>query len=69
MFPFKRAAVKGGSNKGKEPVIDVDDLSPRSKRTPSQTGVYDPAKFKSYAAFQKYENYFKEASLLIEKGC
>ena len=27
MSPFKRAVVKGGSNKGKEHVIDVDDLS------------------------------------------
>ena len=26
MSPFKSSAVKGGSKKGKEPVIDVDDL-------------------------------------------
>ena len=33
MSPFKRAVVKGGSSKGKEPIIDVDDLSPKTKRT------------------------------------
>ena len=42
MCPFKSAAVKGGSNKGKEPVIDVDDPSPRPKRTRSLSGVYIP---------------------------
>ena len=62
MSPFKRAAMKGGSSKGKEPVIDVDDLSPRSKKTRSPLGVYDPNKFRSYAAFQTHENYFKEAT-------
>ena len=29
MSPFKKVAVKGGNSKGKGPVIDVDDLSPR----------------------------------------
>ena len=67
MSPFKRLAVKGGSTKGKEHVIDVDDLSPRLKRTWSLTGMYDPNKFGSYAAFQAYENYFKEASFLVER--
>ena len=66
--PFKRVAVKGGSNKGKELVIDVDDLSPRSKRTRSPSGVCDPNKFRSYAAFQTHENYFKEATPLIERA-
>ena len=33
MSPFKKAAVKGGSSKGKELVIDVDDHSPQTKRT------------------------------------
>ena len=51
MSPFKRSVVKGGSSKGKEPVIDVDNLSPRPKRTRSPAGVYDPDKFRSYAAF------------------
>ena len=60
--------MKGGSNKGKEPMIDVNDLSPRSKRTRSSTGVYEPNKLRSHAAFQTYENYFKEASLLVEKA-
>ena len=55
-------------SKGKEPVIDVDDLSPWSKRTRSSTGVYDPHQFKSYAAFQTYVNYFREASLLVERA-
>ena len=68
MSPFKKSAVKGGSSKGKELVIDVDNLSPRSKRTRSLTGVYDPNRFRSYAAFQTYENYFKDALLLVEKG-
>ena len=57
MSLFKRAAVKGGSSKGKELVIDVDDLSPRTKRTRSPSGGFDPNKFRSYAAFQIHENY------------
>ena len=51
MSPFKTSAVKGGSNKGKEPIIDVDDLAPRPKRTRSTIGVFEPDKFRSYAAF------------------
>ena len=51
MSPFKTLAVKGGSSKGKEPVLDVDILSPRSKRTQSPTGLFDLDKFRSYAAF------------------
>ena len=51
MSPFKRAAVKGESSKGKEPVIDVDDLSPKIKRTCTPSKVVDPNKFRSYAAF------------------
>ena len=51
MSPFKSLAVKGGSNKGKEPVIDVDDLASRSKRTDFSTGVYDLDLFRYYAAF------------------
>ena len=66
MSPFKRSVVKGGSSKEKEPVIDVDDLSLRSKRTRSPTRVFDPNKFRSYAAFLKYENYFKDGPLLME---
>ena len=41
--------MKGGCNKGKEPVIDVDDPSPKSKRTRFSTRVYDPDLFRSYA--------------------
>ena len=33
MSPFKTSVMKGGNNKAKEPVIDVDDPSTRSKRT------------------------------------
>ena len=68
MSPFKTSVVKGGSNKGKEPVIDVDNLSPRPKRTRSPIGVFDPDKFRSYAAFQNNENYFREALLLVERA-
>ena len=58
MSSFKTSAVKGGNIKEKEPMIDVNDPSPRSKRTRSSTGVYEPDKFRSYAAFQTYENFF-----------
>ena len=58
MSPFKSSAVKGGCNKGKEPVIDVDDLSPRTKRTHFSIGVYDLDLFRSYAAFQTYTSQF-----------
>ena len=68
MSPFKKSTVKGGSSKGKEPAIDVDDLSPKSKRPRAPTGVYDPNKFRSYAAFQTYEKYFREPSLLVERA-
>ena len=51
MSPFKTSATKGGNNKGKELVIDVDDLSLRPKRTRSTIGVFDPNKFRFYAAF------------------
>lgn len=67
MSSFKSSIVKGGSSKGKEPVIDVDDPSLRSKRTHFSTGVYDLDLFKSYAGFQTYTNYFRDASLLVER--
>ena len=67
MSPFKTSTVKGGSNKGKEPVIDVDDLSLRPKRTRSLIGVFEPDKFRSYATFQNYATYFQKAPLLVEK--
>nr|XP_023923489.1 uncharacterized protein LOC112034899 [Quercus suber] len=51
MSPFKRAAIKGSSNKGKESIIDVDELSPTAKRTRSSSRVFNPNKFRSYAAF------------------
>ena len=68
MSSFKSAAVKGGNNKGKEPVINVDDPSPRSKRNQSPFGVYEPHKFRSYAAFQTHENYFRDATLIAERA-
>ena len=49
-------------------MIDVDELSPKPKRTWSLTGVYDPHKFRSYVAFQTYANYFRDASLLVERA-
>ena len=49
-------------------MIDVDDLSPRSKRARSPSGVYDPNKFRSYAAFLTYENYFIKATPLVERA-
>ena len=60
--------MKGGSNRGKKPVIDVDDSSPRPKRTRSLSGVYDPHIFRSYVAFQTHENYFNDATLLVERA-
>ena len=67
MSPFKKAALKGGDSKGKEPVIDVDDFSPKTKRTCFSSGVFDPNKFRSYAAFQTHENYFRDATPLLER--
>ena len=68
MSPLKRADVKGGNSKGKEHVIDVDDLSPRIKRNRSSSGIYDPNKFRTYAAFQTREKYFRDAKLLLERA-
>ena len=68
MSSYKTSAVKGGNNKGKEPVIDVDNLSPRPKRDRSPTRVYDPEKFRSYATFQNYKRYFEDAPLLVERA-
>ena len=67
MSPFKRSAVKGSSSKGKELVIDLESPTPRSKKTRSSTGFYDVSKFKSFAASQAYENYFKDAPMLVER--
>ena len=66
MSPFKSLAVKGDS-KGKEPVIDVDDPSPRSKRFRFSTEVNDLDLFISYAAFQNYMTHFRDAPLLVER--
>ena len=68
MSLFKSSAVKKGCNKGKELVIDVDDPSPRSKRTRFSIGVYDLDLFKSYAAFQTYTSHFRDVPLLVERA-
>ena len=68
MSPFKSSAMKGGYNKGKELVIDVDKPSPKSKRTRFSTGVYDPDLFRSFAAFQTYMSQFRDAPLLVERA-
>ena len=68
MSPFKRATVKGGNSKGKEHVIDVDDLSPKLKRNRSSSGIYDPKKFRTYVAFQTHEKYFRDAKPLLERA-
>ena len=68
MSPFKSSTVKGGGNKGKEPIIDVDEPSPRSKRTQFSTEVHDPNLFRSYATFQTYRNYFRDAPFLVERA-
>ena len=67
MSPFKKSAVKGSSSKGKEPVIDLDSFTPKSKKTRSSMGFYDANMFRSYAASQAYENYFRDAPMLVEK--
>ena len=67
MSSFKRSVVKGGSSKGKEPMIDVDDLFPTPKKTRSSTGMYEPTKFRSYTTLQTYEKYFWLTSLLVER--
>ena len=67
MFPFKKAAVKEGDSKRKKLVIEVDDVSPKPKRTRCPSRVFDPNKFKSYVAFQTHENYFRDATPLLER--
>ena len=67
MFPFKKSTVKGSSSKGKKPVIDLDSLTPKSKKTWSSIGFYDVDKFRSYVTSQAYENYFKDAPMLVER--
>ena len=68
MSPFKSSAVKGGSNKGNEHVIDVDNLSPKPTRTRSPIGIFYQNCFRSYVASQNFEKYFMEAPLLVERA-
>ena len=49
-------------------MIDVDDLSPRLKRNRSSSAVYDPNNFRTYAAFQTHENYFRDAKPLLQRA-
>ena len=67
LSPFKKSAVKGDSSKGKELVIDLDRFTPKSKKTRSLIGFYDANKFRSYATSQAYENYFRNAPMLVER--
>ena len=67
MSPFKSLTMKGGS-KGKEPVIDVDDSWPRSKRTRFSSEVNDLDLFRSYVAFQNNTTHFRNAPLLVERS-
>ena len=67
MSPFKKSAVKGGSSKGKKPVIDLSSFSPKSKKTRSSARVYDDTRFRSYATYQAYLNHFKGPLMLIER--
>ena len=68
MSPFKSSTMKEGCNKGKEPMIDVDEPSLKLKRTCFSTGVYDPDLFRSYVAFQTYTNQFRDTPLLVERA-
>ena len=67
MSPFKKSAVKESSNKGKEPAIDLESLTPKSKKTRTSTRFYDVNKFRSYVASQAYDNYFRDAPMLVER--
>ena len=49
-------------------MIDVDDPSLRSKMTRFSIGVYELDLFRSYAAFQTYTNYFRDAPLLVKRA-
>ena len=68
MSPFKSSAVKGDNNKGNEHVIDVDNLSPKPKRTRSPIGIFYKNYFRSYVASQNFAKYFMEAPLLVERA-
>ena len=48
-------------------MIDVNDLSPRLKRNRSSSRAYDPNKFRTYAAFQTHEKYFRDTKPLPER--
>ena len=66
MSPFKSSAL-GGNNKGNELVIDIDNISPKPKRTQSPIGIFYQNYFRSYDASQNFEKYFMESLLLVER--
>ena len=68
MSLFKSSAVKGGNNKGKEPIIEVDDHSPRPKGARFSTRVYDPNLFRSLCCIWDIKNHFWDAPLLAERA-
>ena len=59
--------MKGSSNKGKEPVIDLTSFSSKSKKTQSSVGVFNDTQLRSYIAFQVYSSYFERAPMVIER--
>ena len=59
--------MKESSSKGKEPVIDLNSFSPKSKKTRSSARVFDDTRFRSYTAFQAYLSYFQNAPMVIEQ--
>ena len=67
MSPFKKLAVKGGSSKGTEPVIDLSSFSPKLKKTRFSARVFNDTRFRSYTAYQAYLNCFKNAPMVIER--
>ena len=66
MSHFKKPIVKGSYSKGNEPIIDLSNFSPKSKKTRSSTGVFDDTRFRSYTAYQAYLNYFIDSPMVIE---
>ena len=49
-------------------MIDVDEPSPKPKRTRFSTRVFDPNLFRSFATFQTYTSQFQDTPLLIERA-
>ena len=60
--------VRNKANKMVNKIQPYNDPSPRPKRTQSSSGVYDPHKFRYSAAFQTHENYFRDATPIVERA-